>query len=262
MKDLDKYLKKRSKNIETLLSTPRLKCTPEKLHDLRVEIKKLRSLFSLLKSSVDYDQKKMEKPFRKVFKQAGAVREIQVEEDMLQQYFSVDFLSDYRKKIKERKLKELRKYIVTVNSQYAKIKKRFSVTKDWISLVSKKMVIEFVDKRKKRMMNLLASDRITPPQLHLLRKRIKQYEYATKFRDGKSKKDLDVDSFSLTDFLGKWHDGQMLINRLERQLHNEIREDELDQIRKVKNEQIIVNNLTFNQIRGIISRITDNQKKL
>lgn len=244
-----------------LLSTPRLKCTPEKFHDLRVEIKKLRSLFSLLKFAVDYDQKKMEKPVLKVFKQAGAVREVQVEEEMLQRYFSVDFLNHYRKKIKERKSKELRKYVVTVNNQYSKIKKRFSVTKDWISLLNKKMIAEFVDKRRKRMMKLLTPD-ITPPQLHLLRKRIKQYEHALNFQNNRNKKDPDVDSFSLTDFLGKWHDGQMLIIRLERQLHNpEIRDDEQEQIRKVKNEQVIVNNLTFNQIKGIISRITENQKK-
>lgn len=150
MKDLNKYLKKRNKNIEKLLSTPRLKCTPEIFHYLRVEIKKLRTLFSLLKSSVKYDQKKKEKPFRKVFKQAGIVREIQVEQEMLQRYFTVDFLNDYRKKLKERKSKELRKYIETVNSQIQKIQKRFLSTKAWITLIDKTMIEEFIDKKNKK----------------------------------------------------------------------------------------------------------------
>ena len=262
MKDLNKYLKKRSKNIESLLLTPRLNCTPEIFHDLRVEIKKLRSLFSLLKFAVGFNQKKMDKPFRKVFKQAGRVREIHVEEEMLQRYFSIDFLIDYRKKIKAHKSEEVRKYIVLVNDQAGKINKVFSSIKPLISLVNKKVTEEFVDKRRKRMMQLLDQDHINPPQVHLLRKRIKQYYYALRFTKAVNQKKIVFVSDSLTELLGKWHDGQMLIYHLERQMHNPgIQINELEQIAKVRNEQLTVNGLTFSQIKGILGEIKENQPK-
>lgn len=256
LKELIKYLKKRRKNIRSLLTTPRLHCTPGIFHDLRVEIKKLRSLISLLRFSASFNLKKIDKPFIKVFKQAGKIREMQIEEEMLQQYFSIDFLHDYRQKIKEHKSKELRNYINLINEQSERIKKAFTKIKPWIQIINKKELDEFTDKKEKNLKQLLDQN-ITPPQLHLLRKRIKQYNYALKFSLRTNKLNFETDSYSLSDLLGKWHDGQVLIYHLERQMHYPgISESELEEIKKIRYEKMMVNNLILTEIRAAIGKIS------
>ncbi len=75
------YLKKIRKNIISLLKKSPVKFDDEDYHKLRVEIKKLKALAGFIEfSNKKFSKKKTLKPFKKVYKQAGKIRELQLED--------------------------------------------------------------------------------------------------------------------------------------------------------------------------------------
>ena len=78
------YLKKIRKNIIALLKKSPEKFEDEDYHKLRVEIKKLKAIAGFIEfSNKKFSKKKHLKPFIKVYKQAGKIRELQLEESFL-----------------------------------------------------------------------------------------------------------------------------------------------------------------------------------
>ena len=78
------YLKKVRKNITALLKKSPVIFKDEDYHKLRVEIKKLKALAGFIQfSNKHFSQKKTLKPFLKVYKQAGKIRELQLEDAFL-----------------------------------------------------------------------------------------------------------------------------------------------------------------------------------
>ena len=93
MKAPTKYLKKREDAINFLLEKPTRAYTIDTFHKLRVEINKLNAFFELINFySKDFKRKKTFKPFKLIFRQAGKVRELQVEEAILRKYFLNNFI--------------------------------------------------------------------------------------------------------------------------------------------------------------------------
>jgi CHAD domain-containing protein len=254
VKKVEKYFKKRTKNIQSLLKIPRSKFTPGTFHDLRVEIKKLRSVLALLKFCADdFNQKKLGKPFDQLFKQAGIVRDIHVEEEMLEKYFSIEFLQEYRQKLREKNSKELKNFSALVKNLETVVRNSLIRIEPWISRVSKRKIKRFIGKNKSKIQILLNADLIQPIQIHLLRKRIKQYSYSLKFASSRISmlKEMDL----LADLTGKWHDQKVLLNHLDQQFHYGVNPKEVDEIKKVRDEQITINNITYNEITSIIRRL-------
>src|SRR5436190_20764312 len=105
MKTLKKHLDDRKLAITTFLEQPRDQYTPETFHKLRVEIKKLNALFDLIDfCSKDFKRKKTFRPYHKIFRQAGKVRELQIEETIVQNYCNEHCLVDYQNKLKLQQL--------------------------------------------------------------------------------------------------------------------------------------------------------------
>ena len=78
---LQKYYKSRINSLEKILGKPDKIVTPEDFHKLRVEIKKLRAVLTLVNwSEKNFKRKKFLKSYKKLFKQAGKVRDLQLEE--------------------------------------------------------------------------------------------------------------------------------------------------------------------------------------
>jgi CHAD domain-containing protein len=256
VKKIEKYYKKRTRNLQLLLKIPRSNYTVGMFHDLRIEIKKLRSVLELLKFCADdFKWKKLGKPFDQLFKQAGIIRDIHVEEEMLEKYFSIEFLQEYRRKLREKNSQELKNYNALVRDLESVIEKSFKRTDPWIAQVSKRKINDFISKRKSKIRILINENLIQPIQIHLLRKRIKQYSYSLKIAyNGISiLKEMDM----LADLTGKWHDQRVLLHHLDQQFHRDgVDSKELEEIEKVRDEQIILNNITFNEITSIIRKLT------
>jgi hypothetical protein len=66
----------------------------------------LNSIFDLIHfCSNNFKQKTTYKPFKSIFRQAGKVRELQIEAAMLKKYFQNNVIKDYGKSLKRLRLK-------------------------------------------------------------------------------------------------------------------------------------------------------------
>ena len=118
VKRLVKYFNKRSAAIDSILRRPRHKYTPEIFHELRVEIKKLNALFDLINfCATDFKRKKSFAPFKLLFQQAGKIRALQVEEEILHKHLADDSPSNYRNNILEIRLKEEQLFFPIINKE-------------------------------------------------------------------------------------------------------------------------------------------------
>src|SRR6187402_2468762 len=107
------YLSKRIKTIIGIVDIPGAGTLPATLHSLRVELKKVRAYLCLMEFCLPpVRQKVFFKPLEGLFKKAGKVRNLQLEEKWLQQegdQCSIHYADLLRKLLKdaERKLIEL-----------------------------------------------------------------------------------------------------------------------------------------------------------
>ena len=110
-KKLKKYFKSHTSEIDALLKKPDKDFSKEDFHRLRVEIKKIRALTAMLKPAAKkFKQKKALKPLKKIFQQAGKVREIQLEEALLHQRDPKHRLKTYTRNLRAQELKEKKKF--------------------------------------------------------------------------------------------------------------------------------------------------------
>src|SRR6185436_616704 len=96
-KEMKDYFRERDRNIDLLLKKLRHSFAPENFHRLRVEIKKTKAFFELIGSaSKKFDRDHFFRPYRTIFKEAGKVRELQLEEAVLKRK-GPRFLVKYRR---------------------------------------------------------------------------------------------------------------------------------------------------------------------
>ena len=86
VKHLIKYFNKRKSTIDSILKKSNSKYNSKTIHKLRIEIKKLNALFDLIYfCENNFKQKKTFEPLKFIFRQAGKVRELQLEEEMIEE---------------------------------------------------------------------------------------------------------------------------------------------------------------------------------
>ncbi len=141
MKALKKYLKKRKSAITVLLEKQPEFFTSDTFHTLRLEIKKLNALFDLVAfCSKGFQQKKTLKPFKLIFRQAGKIREIQVEEALLEAHFSPDFVIQHRNDLEKTLTEEFNNFFLISNPSFVqKLQKKYSKINAALAKTNKKM---------------------------------------------------------------------------------------------------------------------------
>lgn len=208
MKTLIKYLSKREKMILRVLATPRSRYTKLTFHNLRIELKKLNALFEILGyCSPEFKRKGYFKPFKILFKQAGKVRELQITEALLNQHVAEDSLTQFGQYITMQMQKaEDVFFSLTTKSKRAKLKKQLQKTEPFTLQAKRKKILNYLEKERKKIENLMTAENIPTELVHTLRKRIKTYNYNRRILE---KSDLSKKIFStdhLSDLLGQWHD--------------------------------------------------------
>jgi len=252
MKLLVKYLKIREAEILFLLGKPKESFTVDDFHKLRVEIKKLNAFFEMVNFCVsDFKRKKIYKPFRLIFKQAGKVRELQVEEEMLSAYFIENSLQDYRLELRNTLEKEIESFFSILDQKRIdSLQGKISKTNSFLKKINRKKMAAYMEFSWKKIEKILDQKNLLSENLHFLRKRIKKFLYNRELvSKGGWEKTVSITD-DLPDLLGKWNDGQVILNRLEAAInYGKINPKELHQIEKVK-EQIASNNAhMFDQIK-------------
>jgi CHAD domain-containing protein len=222
MKVLKIYLKKRKEAIDRILRKPKEKYSPATFHRLRIEIKKLNAFTDLIKfCSKDFNKKDVLKPFNLIFHQAGKVRELRIQEAMLKSYFRVDFLKEYRNRLKKHRIKEQDKYFSIADKKFAiSLKKKFREIGTHLTRVDEIKVNLYMENRRKQIQKLLHQDTLVPSQVHMLRKRLKRFNYNSQFLNPEKPNNPLPEVDALPEILGDWRNCQILIKHLESAINN------------------------------------------
>lgn len=214
MKQIKKYASVRFVKLLNLLDRYDKTPTEEILHNIRVELKKIKSLFHLINfCSKKFNVSKEYSSLREIFREAGKIREMEVLNKLFLEYHmeSVNeeiksgnhnlLVSNFRKNISKYKrmtatiLNNIEKNLEKINSdcfkKYSEIKK---------------------EKLNKQIFPILIE-----AELHNMRKVIKEIIYIAGISSW-SKKKLDPIYENIQNVIGSLHDKQMLLKLLEEQL--------------------------------------------
>ncbi|MCE9539804.1 MAG: CHAD domain-containing protein [Bacteroidetes bacterium] len=236
--ELKKKLKKRSHTIDFLLGKPVWEFTLEDFHKLRTEIKKLKALYKL----VHFCSKKMEwkkefKPFRSIFKQAGKVRELHVEEASLKKYVLYKGLKKHLQNLKKARLEEKRIFFLLINANLRnRLKKSNNKVFTLIKIIDKNDPQLYLNKKRKEIKNLILGKQLKIERAHELRKLIKEFHYTIKNLNFSKQIKLVEETEPLQNLLGKWHDCEVIKQHLNEAIVDKVAmgTSELKQIKRVK----------------------------
>lgn len=202
------YLKKRRTALKFLTRTPRRKFGQRQFHQLRVEIKKLRATLIRLEFQLkNFDGNRIYKPFRKLFAQAGKVREIQIEKAILHEQDEQGQVPEYLKQLDKKIRKERSRFFnvrnVKLNTKLQKrLKKLGKRNRDAENLDPSPFLNSLVDEIKL----LLLSGNLAPEGVHLLRKKLKNLTYNLESLPQQKLLQPHPDQDLLVNLLGTWHD--------------------------------------------------------
>jgi CHAD domain-containing protein len=255
MKALRTYFKIRKSAVNLILEKSPKSYTPETFHTLRVEIKKMNALFDLLNyCSKKFKHKKIYKPFRLIFKQAGKIRELQIEEYLLAEQPNSHLLQAYRNRLQKLETKELLRFFSIVNKSFVrKLKKKYRKIIPMLAKTSKKKMNRYMDEKRRAIKKLMCKTNFKKTQMHTFRKRLKTYQYNEKILNCGSQNQSLPDKNILSDLLGKWHDYEVIINHLKKGINsNKTIPSETKQLQITKAILTSKRELLFNKINATL----------
>lgn len=195
----------------------------EELHKFRVAVKKLRSFFVLAEhcNSSDGLLKSFE-PVIKVFKQAGAVRDVYLKMKFSEQYqfASAGFRSE-QQRLLATDIIEIRHYAKKDLRMFAKTYRRLH---SHITRINNEAVVIFYQRQLYQIAQILSRKKFDE-DLHTCRKKIKYLLYNYKPIGKKNAKGiaLNVPYFDqLQKLIGNWHDKSSLIELASAKLSNHV----------------------------------------
>ena len=224
MKKLINYSTGRIHDLYDLLKLDKSSYTNETFHKLRVEIKKIRFLLKL----ADFSEGKPErntkiKEVDKLFKKAGALRDLQIMLPILKKHSNKNLFSSLQKSVNEQIEKRKKKFY----RQLDKIKHE-SLKQDLLDLKSsiyktdgdklsafekyfKEKCIKLLRKGEKQRSAMSSPQQIKDEAIHSVRKILKLLTYCDKLN---AKDDKKSGFEKLSNVIGKWHDYLICIEQL------------------------------------------------
>ena len=257
MKALTRYLKMREKAIISLLEKPGKKYDPETFHKLRVEIKKLNALLELIKFCLPkFKRNKTFKPFRSISKQAGKVRELQIEEAVLSKYFTEGSLNNFLDHLKKNEAVETNIYFSILTKKFIEqLDEKFNEIKPFTAQVTKEKAEDYLSNKKREINALVNNGDLQPEQAHELRRQLKTYNYNLNSLYKQDKPPAEKDA--LPELLGKWHDRQVILWQLGKTNEiEEINSQEIHHLEKIKGEITVESDALFDQIKTALKTTT------
>lgn len=252
MEELKNYLIKREEIIQEILSKPQKKYSIESFHKLRVEIKKLNALLVLLKDcSGKIEKKGVFEPIQELFKQGGKVREIQVENKLLSEYYRDKLLSNYKKNQQNNLKKEKLAFFELVENEFSqKLKFLKDEVIPLVDKLEKDKTEKFLRQRYKRIVKLFHLKKIPKSKAHKLRKELKLFNYCLKMTDSKKYQLAVYGVNDLSELLGEWHDLEVSVVKLKKAKKDDsLASQELIQLKKIRKKLANDADLLFKKIR-------------
>lgn len=203
MKALNQYAEKRFKRLKTLLKSFPDEKEKEYLHQIRLEIKRIKALLRLIHFNDNkFRDHKHYIPLRDIFRASGKIRDAGLRKELLEQYTQIHtpFFQSPGKSLNQF-INEIRGHISVVN------KKRKIILKEIANIKSR--TYQLYLRKKNYELTELLSEGIRQKDLHGLRKLIKEITYLTFVEKKKNK--IDPFFTQSSELIGNWHDKKILI---------------------------------------------------
>jgi CHAD domain-containing protein len=230
MSDLLEYLKKRHTQIGEQTTALSLQCRKQALHEWRVQVKKWRYALRMLgKIDPDFEAKTFLRPYKKLFAAAGAIREIQIQRDLMlrsKSELTEGFTHQYRKLLQHQ--------YRSARTQFSKVARETALP-SWQSL--KKPLRAAVRQCQPlscswyfhQIIERISADwlnnrEISDEALHDLRIQLKKYDASKKLLSHTLRYEapplrfLPLEMEPLLEQLGAWHDYTIAAGRLQEDL--------------------------------------------
>jgi CHAD domain-containing protein len=188
---------------------------PEAIHHLRVEIKKIYALLALIeKCSADIEFSEYAEPVKKIFKEAGGIRDAQINLQLISSHGNTneEYENRQRSLIKRRE----KKFCSVINTHIKDIKKPYTIIRKSMSDIKNDCILKFYKKQMKKVEKAI-TDLTNEKQLHKCRKRIKKMIYIHGMLDSVLKKKLEINIDylgKLEEAISKWHDSVVTLDVL------------------------------------------------
>lgn len=236
---LYEYFKRLQKSINKKLEKSPKNYDKEDYHNLRVEIKKLKALMDFIKfNCADFERKKLFKSFKKLFRQAGRMREFQVEKGMLKDYKQLTPLKRYYSQLNSRIQKEQKAFPKVIDKKVCReIRKSLKEMQSFVQKTGSEDMKIYIENENEKIHSLITQQPLDAEQMHSLRKLLKADFYNRKSIDIPGNEICLKKEDNFLDVLGKWHDYTTTIGHLERAiLKVDMDETELSPVLKIKEE--------------------------
>jgi CHAD domain-containing protein len=217
------YTKRRFKKLKVLLHSYSNLERPKLLHQIRIEIKKIKAVLRLLHfNRKSFRDHKAYRPLRTLFRACGEIREPIVTQGLMDKFMGVKSPTSYVDSNPTLHFKN------TIPNYCRKVKKSEAKISTNTGKIKNSTYKDFLKKKNKELQNILYPT-FRQCDLHKIRKLIKEIYYLTSIRS----KRKNINSFFITssDLIGNWHDKQIVIQKLKK---SEPRKTEL--IQKLKAE--------------------------
>lgn len=200
------YLRKRWENILHHFEQFSKRTNTHSIHEIRVELKKLRALIFLQEQSGNKISAKEKTLLKKLFRQAGIIREAQVSSQLIRNTGrkSKEFLSQCRKEVEQeskRFVKQMRKHTDDIAKLNIQLWKKLQAVP---AKSSRNILGELTNEMQKNLI-----PKLKPARLHETRKMVKRVVYIRSLlKNTQANKIVPATQQlkSLEDLIGKWHD--------------------------------------------------------
>lgn len=213
MERLPGYCHSRFKSLHKQLEKCKVVLYPQTLHQIRIELKRIKTVYRLLDFYIPrFKYSKEYKPLRKIFRQAGYIRNTDILHQLHIKYKikkqEKNMLEMIRKENKQ--IAEFRQNV----AEYIKIIEKQEVrTKKYSKELNSRELRDYYV-RKDNALHRKLSQRFNEDKLHALRKRCKEIIYLSKMGDDKKSVGHLKLYMKLQDLIGQWRDKKILIESL------------------------------------------------
>jgi CHAD domain-containing protein len=249
------FLKKQEEALTFLLVKPSAKFTSNDFHQLRLEIKKLNAFLDLVNfCSNDFNRKKVLKAFTKIFRKAGKIRELQLEEQTIKKQQLGNLLKEYLMDLKWQESKEEVKFFILVKQLFPdRIQKKINKILPHLSKINDEKIKKYLEKKNRSIQKLMGKSRLNRKEMHQLRKQLKTLNYNRKTLSTKNQVAKTTIKEGLTSLLGKWHDCEVLLQHLKKEIAKEkLNYREIHELHNLKTAVVSKRKLLFNKINTIL----------
>jgi CHAD domain len=208
------YYHRQIDTIDSILQKQGHPFTPEDFHILRLSIKKIKAILSFLRFyDPDFRKEKYFEPFETIFRQAGEVREIQIQQTLLNSYASNPLLEKYFAALAANLLLHQANFSDLIDRKLRKkIKSNARKVDAFFRKAASRLMDQYLKDERSRIDQLLKADKLQKKEVHALRKQIKDIYYLQKIFQPRNKRLVIADEFQ--EMLGQWHDYRVIARDL------------------------------------------------